>query len=63
MFLDPRYARLERQKNRSSAVGRGCLFTSLLNALFDSSNRVLFQAAESGLQCKLMQTVPISGEQ
>jgi hypothetical protein len=63
MFLDPRYARLESQKNRLHAVGMGCLFTSLLNTLFDSSSRAVFQAAESGLQCRLMQTVPVSGKQ
>lgn len=63
MFLDPRYARLESQKSRSRAVGMGCLFSSLLNALFDSSNGVFFQAAKRGLECKLMQTVPISGKQ
>ena len=63
MFLDPRYARLANHENRSPAAGMGCLFTSLLNTFFDRSNRVIFVATICGLQCRLMQTVLISGKQ
>jgi hypothetical protein len=63
MVLEPRYAGLENQKSRSPAAGMGCLSTSLLNTFFDRSRRVVFQAAECGLQCRGMQTVPISGKQ
>jgi hypothetical protein len=63
MFLDPSYAALENQKNRLHAAGRGCLSTSLLSTFFDGSLRVFFEAAICGLQCKLMQTVPVSGKQ
>jgi hypothetical protein len=62
MFLRPRYASVQEKKNRPKAVGVGDLSSSLLDTLFDSSSRVFFEAAACGLQCKVMQIAPMSGE-
>ena len=70
MFLDPRYARVQGKENRLPAVGLGLLFTSLPDMLLccgdNRSDRVANDALRVSVlrfRCKLLQIVPLSGEQ